>query len=469
MSGPKISYYGLSAKQKQILNAQWLCYRDTLACTAYVKSFADDMAARRYELLALQLKLNRMAEADAAYAETAVEISELAAKLHDACDDLKSKAQSFKPPQLKRGKLDETTLAEYKKTRAGALALKKAALELNERIDKTLDAARDAVVQYEAGLYDDILQVLEAPADHTAKPLVSNAELDLMGLQMPVPEAPADMEKLKAALADKLAPYAQNTMLPTQLKSQIAGARLKLNTINNLGFLKNFYAITIKPLLTESKKALARHAALTAEYREHYSRYLALCRELDITPEKVPLTAHALHELQELMAEMEAMILQDAERTHVCNTIDAVMAEMGYELLGRRQVAKKSGRHFKHELFTFAEGSAVNITYADDGQITMELGGLDYTDRMPDAAETQKLCREMDHFCREFANIETRLKEHGVVVANRVEAAAAAPEYAAIINLSEYELVGSPKVEVFSAVTAKPAAAEPKIQRKDLP
>lgn len=473
MSGPKISYYGLSAEQKKILNAQWQCYRDTLASVAYVRNFADVMDARRYELLALQLKLNHMAETDAAYTASAMEISELAANLHDTCADFKAKAQNLKLPAVKRGKLDAATLETYRKTRARAIKLKEEAHAFNGRIDAAMETARDAVTRYEAGLYGDILQALETPAQPAAKPATDLASLDFRDIKLPEAATPdnrvPDMAKLKAALTDKLAPFAQNTALPAQLKAQIGGARLKLESINDLSFLKNFYAITIKPLLTESEHALTRHAKLTAEYRELYSRYLVLCRELDATPVPVELTSAALKELQGLMAEMEQAVLQDIEQAQVCNTIDAVMADMGYELLGRRQVTKKSGRRFKHELYTFAEGTAVDITYADDGQITMELGGLDYTDRMPDAAETEKLCKEMELFCTEFTTIEARLKERGVIVVNRVETASAAPEYAAIINLGEYELKQDQKVEVFSAQTPKRMTDEPKTQQKDLP
>lgn len=462
MSGPKISYYNLSTEQKKLLRAQWQCYRDTLACIVYVKNFTNVMDERSYELLTLKPKLNRMAETNKAYSEIAVQISELAATLHQTCADFKAKAQNLKPPRQQRYNLDEITLTEYKKTRAMALAVKNKMLAFYSQIETALETARNAVTSYEAELYGDILQVLETPAKPAVKQTINHQALDLSDVQVPgistaaMKDAPApDMEKLKSTLADKLEPYVHNTALPTQLKAQINGARLKLNNINSLGFLKNFYAIAIKPLLTESEHALARHTALTAEYYEHYSHYLILCQELNVTPEPVLLTAHALKELQGLMADMEQAILHDAEQAQVCKTIDAVMTDMGYTLLGKRQVVKKSGRRFKHELYTFEEGTAVDITYADNGQITMELGGLDYTDRLPNAAETQKLCQEMEHFCREFKTIETSLAEHGVIMANRIEAASDAPEYAVIINLGEYEKARAQKVEVFSAQAPK--------------
>ena len=46
-----------------------------------------------------------------------------------------------------------------------------------------------------------------------------------------------------------------------------------------------------------------------------------------------------------------------------------VMREMGYHVVGRREVVKKSGRKFRNELYHFSEGAVVNITYATNGQI----------------------------------------------------------------------------------------------------
>lgn len=469
MSGPKISYYGLTKEQKKNLNLQWGCYRNALAGIAYVKKIADIMDERRYELLALQLKLNHMADVDAACTAIALEINALSATLHDTCADLKDKAQRQKPPELKRGKLNAETLSLYQEKLALTQAVKQEALDFSALIDKAVADAHVAVTGYEKALYGDILQVLDAPPEpHAPKPTLENTSLDLTGLSMS-PEAAPDLDKLKTALADKLAPYAQNPALSTQLKAQIAGAKLKLNTITGLGFLKNFYAITVKPLLTESEKSVTKHTTLTAEYRELYSKYAALCELLDIKPETVPLTPQALNELKDVIADMEADALQDAEQAQICNTIDDVMAALGYEFLGRREVTKKSGKRFKHELYTFDEGTAVNITYADDGQITMELGGLDYTDRMPDEAEVGKLCAEMDAFCRDFETIEARLAEHGVVARTRTAAYPAAPEHAVIINLSDYKLNAAQPVATFDAKAPKRNAEILKTRHKDLP
>lgn len=40
----------------------------------------------------------------------------------------------------------------------------------------------------------------------------------------------------------------------------------------------------------------------------------------------------------------------------------------------------------------------------------MELCGLDEVDRTPNFAESEQLCRQMENFCKDFGEIERRLK-----------------------------------------------------------
>lgn len=89
------------------------------------------------------------------------------------------------------------------------------------------------------------------------------------------------------------------------------------------------------------------------------------------------------------------------------------MQDMGYDLIGTRDVKKRSGKQFRSELFTFREGTAINVTYSPDGQIAMELGGLSRQDYLPSPEETVSLTGDMETFCGEFAEFEKRLYEKG--------------------------------------------------------
>jgi hypothetical protein len=94
----------------------------------------------------------------------------------------------------------------------------------------------------------------------------------------------------------------------------------------------------------------------------------------------------------------------------------------------------------------------------------MELGGLDTTDRLPNASETDALCRSMERFCGDFAEIERRLLAKGVVAAERIRMLPVSAEYAQIINTSDYEMTA--EAESF-AVKKQVLAAKKKALHKE--
>ena len=142
------------------------------------------------------------------------------------------------------------------------------------------------------------------------------------------------------------------------------------------------------------------------------------------------------------------------------------MTEMGYELIGSREVKKRSGKRFKNELFTFNEGTAVNVTYSPDGQIAMELGGLSREDRIPTAEESSVLTADMESFCGEFAEFERRMREKGIDLGRRIALSPPSADYATIINLNDYEIDESIQVSEIAVSTKKKKAAQKKYMQE---
>ena len=143
------------------------------------------------------------------------------------------------------------------------------------------------------------------------------------------------------------------------------------------------------------------------------------------------------------------------------------MKDMGYDLIGRREVRKKSGKQFKNELYQFGEGTAVNITYSPEGQISMELGGIAREDRIPTEEETTVLTQDMETFCGEFSEFEKRMKAKGVIVGNRIALMPPTADYAAIINVSDYEVeTGKQITEMNVATKRKKAATAQQVLRR---
>ena len=143
--------------------------------------------------------------------------------------------------------------------------------------------------------------------------------------------------------------------------------------------------------------------------------------------------------MKQNMTEIQTELEKSEEQAYISRSIDEVMLEMGYSLIGQRSVTKKSGKKFRNELYTFSEGTAVNITYSASGQITMELAGLDLSDRLPDADESRLLCEEMESFCGKFTEFERRLAEKGVF-SKHISILPPSSEYAQIINTNDYQM-----------------------------
>lgn len=174
-------------------------------------------------------------------------------------------------------------------------------------------------------------------------------------------------------------------------------------------------------------------------YSQTRACYEALCLSTEVEPKETRCCQTGLEVLQKEIERLQQQLAEDDERAYISQSIDEVMAEMGYDVIGQRQVHKKNGRHFTNELYAYEDGTAVNVTYADDGKITMELGGLDTDDRLPDAAEAKQLCESMESFCDDFSEIEKRLEVKGVVLKSRLALLPPSEDYAQIINVSDYE------------------------------
>lgn len=183
------------------------------------------------------------------------------------------------------------------------------------------------------------------------------------------------------------------------LKSKISNAIKCLEEIHDYAFFQNFKNITVSRIKKEYEK------------------------------EQLQLQRRFIEEQ-----------LYQKEQTYIADTIDEVMEEMGYDLIGSREVTKKSGKRFHDELYTFSEGTAVNIRYDNQGKIAMELGGIDSTDRLPSSSEASRLEDEMIAFCDKFTEFEKRLAARGIVCKNRVSHLPPKAEYAQIINTSDYNI-----------------------------
>jgi hypothetical protein len=259
---------------------------------------------------------------------------------------------------------------------------------------------------------------------------------------------PKELNKLSSDMQKRLNEMLQNNIIPREIKEDIISAIHKIDEINDIGFLKNYKAVTVSELVRKYDKYINDYVEGKDIYDNLIIRYTALCEMTGVAAKQYTFSRESICELETQIGQMEKELVRQAEQTYISDCIDEVMAEMGYEVLGERLVTKRSGKRFRNELYSFKEGTAVNVTYASDGNITMELGGLDKIDRLPSDDEINRLCEDMEVFCDEFLEVEERLGRKGVIVGERISLLPPLREYAQVINVADYSIKTEGDIEI---------------------
>ena len=245
-----------------------------------------------------------------------------------------------------------------------------------------------------------------------------------------------------------------------ELLAEVNNAIEQAKRIEIVSAMQNFSSITVEPLY----KRCQTFAFFTKKNKEQFDtqldKYEALCIQLGAQAKQIEFTEKGMSELKITIADLECQANQDAEQAYISQSVDVVMAEMGYEVIGYKQVRKKSGKEFQSKLLTYDDGTVINVTESSSGQITMEIGGADDKDRLPDANERVALRKTMESFCRNFHEIERRLYARGVVLNKRLLMAPPEETYAQIININDYELV-----EDYQVAVSKKKASQAKSQK----
>ncbi|MBP0983132.1 MAG: hypothetical protein J6A19_05340 [Oscillospiraceae bacterium] len=413
MSGPKTSRYKLTAAQRRALIAQRERERRAGEAKAHI--------------VHLTAKLNSAKKLPESAAEQARELAErtggdngyyeLRKKLEAAAD-----AEIEKLSKLKKEKNPD------KLERAVSDARK--SLEEISRLHGALDGI---AVQNIRQLRENIMDSVDEAFGADFSKIMTPAQKQLRQDKLELSERLCEISSME---------------LSEGLRKDIADAEKKLAQIDNADFLHNFSSMTVAALEKECRSYSELRSQYGAEYDRLLAEYQALCAQAGTEPEGVPFGRSAVERLSVLISETEAKLADSDEQSYISRCIDEVMEDMGYRLIGNRSVVKKSGAQFRNELYSFAEGTAVNVTYSSNGNITMELGGTDMTDRIPDPSETDRLTEDMRSFCGRFKEFERRLQEKGIV-SEHISLLPPEAEYAQIINLSDYEMTEN--YERFSA------------------
>ena len=269
----------------------------------------------------------------------------------------------------------------------------------------------------------------------------------------------------KSKVRSQLIEMKNNQNLPKELVGELVATLSKIDSIDNEAFLKNYSSVTVSPLLKRCRQYLNEYENCHEEFEKLYAEYIALCDLYYYVAQEYPCCNASVEVLKAEIKRIKDTVDADDEQAYISDCLDEVMEEMGYTVIGSREVTKKNGKHFRNELYTYGEGTAVNVTYSSDGKIAMELGGIDATDRLPNDHETSVLCESMEHFCDDFKEIEKRLLAKGVVLADRISLLPPSAEYAQIINTADYNM--TEKAETLQAKKQRRTTSKRKALRKE--
>ena len=406
MSGPKMASYRLTPEQQRILARQRELERRKAVASEGIKRASEKI----HEIGSLHQGKNAVAEEllarignDGGYAQ---KVKELCSLVSGAAPIVAATDQSR------------------------AEALEKTEKVIGERLKKAerISAEIRAIVSRN----DEVLK------ENLASQLDRGFETSFAALR-------GKKDKLadeKAAFKEKLLREKGSGILPAFLLSETDAALEKLSAVQDGDYLKNFSALTLAPLLKKCETFRLEYEAVREEFEALYTEYISLCGLYYLVVQEYPCTVGSVEKLKAEIERIKHLADEDDEQTYISEALDEVMEEMGYSVIGSREVTKKTGRHFRSELYAYADGTAVNVTFSADGKIAMELGGVDSSDRLPDEKETAVLCEQMKEFCDDFKEIESRLIKKGVVLRDRISLLPPDAAYAQIINTSDYQMNG---------------------------
>lgn len=430
MSGPKSARYTLTSEQRRILAEARERERKT-------KRELDKLQQYRGELASLKERL--------ATATTSIDM--LVDRVGEGNEVQQSISKSI--TQI------ETIIQE------SASLSKQSGLEklqvFNSKVKTVEENARKLAVQYE-NQSNEINAILSKNIEDSITGGMS------IRIDDEIVKPQSYLESQKAKIKDALHEI-QSSNVSSDLQKEGIIILDKAQGITDDSFIDNYYAMTVLPYIKRCKA----YEELVKEYEEEFDELISKHRYyreyLGMPVISFAFSMDTLNSLRHEVSELESQSAKIEEQQYISESLDQVMRDMGYNVVGSREVVKKSGRKFRNELYHFSEGSVVNVTYAANGQISMELGGVDTCDREPSEEESSVLCDEMVEFCDEFPEIERRLKEKGVVLMNRISMLPPAEEYAQIINVSDFNM--TEQVDVLETASKKQTETRKQVLRKE--
>ena len=478
MSGPKISVYSLTGWARKVVDGQIQCEQKAMVCGEQIKAIISECVGMDKEIEKSLAMLNNLQQKYGGQENLIEEIRELRNSMDQEIKKIREEFSRNVPTISPKYRISDEALEEKRQKLERIMAIKKKAQALKDRLDMAAKAGGEAGKGEQKKAYQTISEYLnyetgEAEPDTHIKDvseLKSSIDDGMSGAfsfdDLDEIAEDTSFEDRKKAIRLELMELLKLD-LSKQLVSEVKNALNNLDGITQIDNLTTFDSITVKKIFRDLEAYQKECEEAQKAFEEDLLRYRTLCELAGKNSETEREFAN-VDELETAIQQMEAIITKQKEQAYISDCVDEVMKDMGYDLIGRREVKKKSGKQFRNELFQFDEGTAVNITYSSDGQISMELGGIAKEDRIPSDDEMSVLTKDMETFCSEFSEFERRMKDKGIIVGNRIALMPPTKDYAAIINVSDYSIEEGKQITEMNVETRrKKTATAQKVLRRD--
>ena len=481
MSGPKISVYSLTERTQAIVAGQMRCEQQSLVCFTQTQEIIRSLQGFSenvdQQLGNIQLLINRTAEG----AEQIEKLLSLQKEIKTEAAEIKKELMAHTPHVSAKYRITEGTYAKKQTELKHLQSLQERAEKLKAKLEPALNQNRKITSRIQESIIRDLsdpdaeqpselaLSFLQRDNAHDVQKIQASIIDDLTGVYSfdLDDDAPNTVFKRKKDTIQKeLFELLKDSMLPDNIIKEIKQAISTLQKIETLQYLTTFDSVTVTGIFRKIDACKREEEQKKSDYAELIARYKALCSMAGEDAKPLPYSKSAVKAINDEVERLESLLVQQQEQAYISECVDEVMTDMGYDLIGSREVRKKSGKHFRNELFTFNEGTAVNVTFSPNGQISMELGGLSREDRIPTSDEAEILTQDMETFCGEFAEFERRMLAKGIVVGNRIALSPASAEYAAIINVNDYDVAESTLISTMNVPEKRRKQAEKKAMRR---
>lgn len=174
---------------------------------------------------------------------------------------------------------------------------------------------------------------------------------------------------------------------------------------------------TFKGTKNKYDKEISTNTILKNEFDMLHIEYLSLCNILEEEPQLFELNFQDCHEIiNNLKKEMERQALRlkkKDESNYVIQSINEVMQELGYELLGS-EIMENSRMSTQHDIYEFDGGNVINIYTADDSSVLFEVTGVKEDNQELTKIQKVKIKEGMEKFCSQYDVILQKLKDRDI-------------------------------------------------------